>query len=59
MGRRLIMSQYVIVEKVNGKDIPLRNKFGFVDVHKCSIKAHEERCYLQPDYDNLLLVKKG
>ncbi len=53
------MSQYVIVEKVNGKDIPLRNKFGFVDVHKCSIKAHEERCYLQPDYDNLLLVKKG
>jgi hypothetical protein len=54
---------YIIYEKINkitnSKFLPIKNKSGMIIKFKNKRIANFERIYLQPDYDNQLVVKKG
>jgi hypothetical protein len=53
---------YIICEKSLVTDynifIPIKNKMGEIIKFKSKRIANEEKIYLQPSYDNLLVIKK-
>jgi hypothetical protein len=50
---------YIIYENLRYKLNPIKNKSGIIIKFKNKRIANFERIYLQPDYDNQLVVKKG
>jgi hypothetical protein len=49
---------YVIYEKTSCGLTPIKNRIGDVIIFKSKLISEIERIYLQPNYNNLLVVKK-
>lgn len=51
---------FILSEKLeDGNFRPIRNDWGFVSEIKTKLEADIERIYLQPDYENLLVIQQG
>lgn len=48
---------FILCEKLSEDfQVPLINEFGYVSKFESELDANIERCYLQPEYENKLVV---